>query len=384
MRILLVGEYSRLHNSLKEGLLQNGHEVVLLGTGDGFKNFPCDISVKLSVFSNPILKTIAKAFDKLFNLQLVELEYYYKLKNIILDLKGFDVVQLINEQSLKTSPKHEIMLVSQLIRQNKSLFLLSCGTDYSSVKFALDKKFKYSILTPYFEDSLLKKHYRFILKYVSPSYKRLHAFLFENIQGVIASDLDYHLPLKGKSKYLGLFPNPINTDNISYKPLKISDKIIIFHGINRMNYIKKGHRFFEEALRTIRTKLRDKVEIITAENLPYDDYSKAFDSCHILLDQVYAYDQGYNALEAMAKGKVVFTGAEQEWLDYYKLDKDSVAINALPDSAQIISKLEWLINNPDEIIKISNNARAFIEKEHHYKTIANLYVKQWQNHMQVT
>ena len=39
----------------------------------------------------------------------------------------------------------------------------------------------------------------------------------------------------------------------------------------------------------------------------------AFDTAHILLDQVYAYDQGYNALEAMAKGKVVFTGAEKEW-----------------------------------------------------------------------
>ncbi|MEZ4797503.1 MAG: glycosyltransferase [Flavobacteriaceae bacterium] len=377
MRILLVGEYSRLHNSLKEGLLQQGHEVVLLGTGDGFKNYPSDIHIKLSLFSKSFFKSVAKVFDKLFSIQLIELEYYYKLKKIIPTLRDFDVVQLINEQSLKTSPKHEIQLVSQLIRQNKKVFLLSCGTDYTSVKYALDKKFKYSILTPYFENPSLKKHYRFILKYVTEPYKELHEFLFSNVKGVIASDFDYHIPLKGNPKYLGLIPNPINTDKIQYKPIEIIDKIVIFHGINRMNYIKKGNHFFEEALDIIQKKYSDKINIVTAENLPYNEYTKAFDACHILLDQVYAYDQGYNALEAMAKGKVVFTGAEQEWSNYYNLKENAVTINALPNTNDIVSKLEWLIENPSKILEISKNARAFIEKEHHYINVSFEYLKYW-------
>ncbi|MCB0461781.1 MAG: glycosyltransferase [Flavobacteriaceae bacterium] len=379
MKILLVGEYSRLHNSLKEGLLQHGHEVILLGTGDGFKNFPTDITITDTLFSKPYFKTIAKAFHKVFNIQLIELEYYNKLKKIIPTLKDFDVVQLINEQSFKTSPNLEIQLVTQLLKQNRSVFLLSCGTDYTSVKYALDKKFHYSILTPYFEDISLKKHYRFILKYVSKPYKKLHDFLFSNVKGVIASDFDYHIPLKGNSKYLGLIPNPINTDKIKYKPLKISNKVIIFHGINRMNYIKKGNRFFEEALDIIKNKYSDKVDIVVAENLPYQEYIKAFDSCHILLDQVYAYDQGYNALEAMAKGKVVFTGAEKEWLDYYNLRENTVAINALPDTNDIVSKLEWLIENPSMILEISKNARAFIDSEHNYIRISEQYLKIWSN-----
>ena len=99
------------------------------------------------------------------------------------------------------------------------------------------------------------------------------------------------------------------------------------------------------------------------------------------MDQVYAYDQGYNALEAMAKGKVVFTGAEKEWLDYYNLEEDTVAINAIPDVAYLVSKLEWLINNPDKLKEISNNAHAFIEKEHNYINIANIYTTHWQSNM---
>ena len=51
MKILLVGEFSRLHNSLKEGLLALGHDVTLVGTGDSFKNFPVDLSFE------PILTT---------------------------------------------------------------------------------------------------------------------------------------------------------------------------------------------------------------------------------------------------------------------------------------------------------------------------------------
>src|SRR5690606_37813995 len=144
-----------------------------------------------------------------------------------------------------------------------------------------------------------------------------------------------------------------------------------------LNYTKKGNAFFEEALKIIKQKYPDKIEIITTQDIPYNEYIKMYDSCHILLDQVYAYDQGYNALEAMAKGKVVFTGAEQEWLDHYHLKKDTVAINALPDAQKIAEKLEWLILNPIEIGKISKNARAFIEKEPDHVTIAQCYLKKW-------
>jgi len=45
MKILLLGEYSRLHNSLKEGLVQLGHEVTIVGCGDKFKQFPVDYSI---------------------------------------------------------------------------------------------------------------------------------------------------------------------------------------------------------------------------------------------------------------------------------------------------------------------------------------------------
>ena len=88
-------------------------------------------------------------------------------------------------------------------------------------------------------------------------------------------------------------------------------------------------------------------------------------------------DQGYNALEAMAKGKVVFTGAETEFLNWYNLQEDEVVINALPDVDYIVEKLSYLIENPSEINRIGKNAIQFINKEHHYVTQAQKYVTLW-------
>jgi glycosyltransferase involved in cell wall biosynthesis len=157
----------------------------------------------------------------------------------------------------------------------------------------------------------------------------------------------------------------------------IADKIIIFLGINRLSYLKKGIHYFEEALALIQEKKVDKIEIITTENLPYTEYMSRYYKAHIILDQVNAYDQGYNALEAMAQGKVVFTGAENEFLHHYELLEDEVCINALPDAIKIAEKLSYLIEHPEKIIEISKKARNFIEKEHEYKRIAQRYLDCW-------
>lgn len=376
MKILLIGEYSRLHNSLKEGLTQLGHDVTLIGDGDGFKDFPVDIKLKRD-YETGVKGLLKKICYRLFKIDLNSLSIKRQFdahKNKLVD---YDVVQLINEVAFNTIPKVEKTLLEFLFKHNKNVFLLSCGCDVPSVDFAMKQKFKYSILTPFFEKKIAESEFYPVLKYVKKDYIELHHFMYDELKGVIATDMDYHLPLSNHQKYLGLIPNPINTDRISFTDNHIKDKIVIFHGINSANYYKKGNDLFEAALQIIATKYPNTVDVITTTDIPYDQYINLYNKAHILMDQVYAYDQGYNALEAMAKGKVVFTGAEQEWLDHYQLEKNTVAINAEPDVEKLVQQLEWLITHPEQIGIISKNARAFIEKEHHYVTISNMYINTW-------
>jgi len=375
MKVLLVGEFSHLHNSLKDGLLALGHEVFIIGQNDGFKNFPVDFPIHKK-WDSGFLKKLKIAVYKIFHFDISSYLTYRQFLKFKKQCSGFDVVQLINENSFYCTPYFEKKIILHLLKNNKKLFLLSSGYDYLNVKYCFENPDFKSVIPLYLSRKIDKKSFGNVLKFRQKSFLKLHQFIYKNSNGIIASDLDYHLPLQGNSKYLGVIPNPVNIDKLEFQPINISDKIIIFHGINNHNYLKKGNDYFEKALEIIKAKYDSKIEIITVRSVPYSEYINSYNRCHIVLDMVYAYDQGYNALEAMAKGKVVFTGAETEFMSFYNLT-EKVCINALPNVDYLADQLSFLIENPHEIIAISKRARAFIEENHHYKEIAEKYIEKW-------
>lgn len=376
MRILLIGEFSRLHNSLKEGLVALGHEVIIVANGDGFKNYPVDLSTKAKWCETKLGNIPRQLIFRLTKFDIARIEFGIRFYLHLKVLKGFDVVQLINESPIQTTSRFERFLLKKIFAQNKKSFLLCCGVDYLVAKHLIEKKERYSIMNPYFENSKSKKEFSYILNFLSNNHKKTHDLVYQNIVGVICSDMDYVLAMQKHPMFLGLIPNPINTDAIEFSELKIEDKIIIFLGINRGTYYTKGIAFFEKALEILKAKHKSKIEIVIAENLPYQTYINQNNRAHIILDQVYSFDQGYNALEAMAKGKVVFTGADKEFTQYYNLT-EKVAINALPDVNYLVNELEYLIENPTEIIAIGERARKFIDKEHNYIAVAEKYLSKW-------
>src|SRR5690554_2078285 len=122
MKILLVGEYSRLHNSLKEGLQARGHEVILVSTGDHFKKYPSDILLKRK-FDKGFLKKLKVGIYKLFGKDITSLDLkkqFFRKKD---NFKGFDVVQLINESPFAIEAPYEMEIISYLRKNNKKLFL---------------------------------------------------------------------------------------------------------------------------------------------------------------------------------------------------------------------------------------------------------------------
>ena len=378
MKILLLGEYSRLHNSLKEGLVALGHEVKIVGTGDKFKMFPVDYSIAAKICNKyNWTKLVCSTIRKLTGIDLEKIEKAIRFYKLLPKLNGFDHVQLINSDALETYPFLARLLYKKLFVFIKNRSLLICGDETPVVSYQLTGELKYSVLTPYLQNPSLQKTFHYSLKYQKKSYRNTYNYLVENCQKLITSDLDYEIPMQKMGYSTTFIPNPINTDRLKHQELVIADKIIIFLGINRLSYLKKGIHYFEEALALIQEKKADKIEIITTENLPYTEYMSRYHKANIILDQVNAYDQGYNALEAMAQGKVVFTGAENEFLHHYELPEDEVCINALPDAIKIAEKLSYLIEHPEKIIEISKKARNFIEKEHEYKRIAQRYLDCW-------
>lgn len=375
MRILLVGEYSNLHNSLKQGLVKGGHEVLLLGSGDAFKKFPVDIDIRGKYVQDLFWpNALRQVTYRATNYDIAFLETYWRAKTALRNLGVFDVIQLINEYPFKTPYFFEQKLIKQLRKMTKRLIILGCGDDYLYLK----NRHK----LPYHPMDMLrgKQQFPWSARYLTEKHRDFHQWIFKQKDLLITTDLDYHTIYKDEnlSDYFGMIPNPVNLDTLTAVPFPaIAEKIVIFHGINRSNYYKKGNDLFEKALKQIKQEFGEKVEIITAESLPYAEYIKKYDAAHIVLDQTYALDQGYNALEAMAKDKVVFTGAGEVFCAFYGLPENSVAIHTIPDAEKIALDLELLLKNPEKLIEISKNAWEFMEKHHDYAAIAQEYVKAW-------
>jgi len=376
MRILLIGEYSRFHNSLKEGLQKLQHDVTLVGRADSFKNYPIDISLEATFFQKKIPNLLRQLIFRISNLDIAFLEITYRFYKHRKSFRNYDAVQLINEFPIATIPFVERKLLKYIFKHNKNVYLSSCGDDFYYLNYILNAKLPYHILTPYVKNENARKSFKYSLQYLSKSHEKLHHFVIENVKGVIPANFDYDMAYRKHPKALPLVPFPINVDLLKYKPLVYEGKVIIFHGVNKVNYLKKGNNLIDEALNIITEKYPDRVEVKTVYSLPYTEYIKTYDEAHIIMDQLYGYDQGYNALEAMAKGKVVFSGAETAFQEFYKLDK-TVVINATPNVDNLVEKLSFLIENPEELLQIGKNARAFIEDFHEYEAIAEQYVERW-------
>ncbi|MDT8347059.1 MAG: glycosyltransferase family 1 protein, partial [Flavobacteriaceae bacterium] len=319
MRVLLLGEYSRLHNSLKEALQVLGHEVTLAGDGDLFKGYPVDIDISPRFFeANLFTRKFRVLIHKISGVDLGIWESYFRLKKHLKDFKDYDVVQFINSYALKIPLSKQRNLLQHLKKHNRLLWYCACGTDTPVVEANLKDKPGHHILTPLHLGLHSKAEYTYELQYIHPKYKAYFEVFEQYLDGITASDWDYAPVYRHHPKFFGLIPNPINIDKISYRFEAPTSVVNIFLGINTKSAHKKGHYLIRSAMKALHEKYPNRTHLIFAQNLAYETYIKKYQSAHVFMDMAYANDQGYNALEAMAAGKVVFTGAGKDFLSHYQ------------------------------------------------------------------
>lgn len=373
MRILLVGEYSGFHNSLKHGLTQLGHEVTIIGDGDGFKKFPVDINIGTDYFSGSWLRQkIRVGWYKLTGNDLVDKLKLARFRESGIHLNHYDIIQFINSNAFNCQPKVEREMIDLLLENDSKVFLVACGDDYHYTHYLKNEHTGYSIINPEPERPELRQEHPYTMKYLEKGYKENYDILVKRCDAIIPTHVDFTMALSHESKATPLIPSAVQTEKFELCQNSNLDIIELFMGINRHNYLKKGIPYFEKALEKIKRLYGDKVNITIAEDLPYQEYINSYNNAHIFLDQSLSYDQGYNALEAMAQGKVVFAGAGTAFLKAYGLEKAPL-IDSQPDVNYLVQELSRLIDRPQDIIELGKSAHEFILKHHDAVDIARRY-----------
>ncbi len=362
MKILLIGEYSNVHWTLAEGLRSLGHTVCVISNGDFWKDYRRDIS-------------LTRRYTRLGGLS-----YMLKTYALLPKLRGYDVVQFINPMFLEIKAERIAPIYRYLKRHNKKVFLGAFGMDAYWVEACTrrPRTFRYSDFNIGEKDILNNYTREQAADWQGTAKAILNREIASTCNGIIAGLYEYHEAYKGthadKLTYIP-FPIPSSQETVTYYDGK--RKIKFFIGIQKERSTYKGTDIMLRALERIVADNPAECEMLKAESVPFEQYTRMIHDCDILLDQLYGYSPAMNALLAMSKGKVVVGGAEPECYEILCEETLRPMVNVIPSEQNVYEKLEWLIKNRTHIATMQQQSIEFVEKHHNPVKVAERYVAFW-------
>jgi len=347
MKILLIGEYSGVHNNLKSALISLGHDVVLMGDGDGYKDFGFDL---------PIAPYRGSILSKLKNILYIlsKIPFIYK----------FDVIQIINPYIFPLHYFFSGIFYQMLLRARKIIYY-ACGTDPNFLSSR--ESFSYF---PF--DDRLSENYR--------HYNKWHLFYFffflRRVDSIISSCYTYRQGYLGCSKHACTIPLPSSMISPEIKDRHDETKVKILFGITRRDF--KGASHIETALERVRLNFPRLVEIKVLESVPFAVFENELDSTDILIDQCRSYDYGMGAIFALERGVITLSGAEPvAMLECFSSDCPVININ--PDAEQIYVALETLcLLSHEERVQLKRKSQEWANRYHNSLSIAQKFIHIYQ------
>lgn len=364
MRILLLGDYSNVHTTLAEGLRALGHTVTVASDGDGWKNYPRDIDLRRTSLLSTCWR-IVRAFAS---------------------FRNYDIVQLINPIFLPLKAERHWPFYHYLRRFNKKVFLGAFGMDHYWVKAGIDcKTFRYSDFNLGASLRHSQENDIFIRDWLHGEKGRLNRHMAHTCDGIIAGLYEYHASYASEwADKLTYIPFPIRSDKAEadgagQQLQTVPNRVRFFIGIQRDRNAYKGTDILLRALQRVQARYPDHCDIVQVENVPFSEYRQLMLSSHVLLDQIYSYTPAMNALEAMARGLVVVSGAEPE---HYALQGEQTLrpiVNVLPNEDDIFAKLCHLVEHRHDLPRLSAESRAYIAHHHDHCRVAEAYLRFWES-----
>lgn len=359
MKILLIGEYSNMHNTLARGLRELGHHVCVMSNGDFWKDYPRDIDV-------------SRAKGKLGGITLL-----LKLWMLLPRMRDYDVVQLINPMFFELKAERLFFFYNYLRRHNKRVFLGAYGMDWYWVDTCTNKKpLRYSDFNFESEirtDSEAQKEQQ---DWLGTGKENLNKLIAADCDGIITGLYEYHVC------YEPIFPN--KTRFIPYPiipqhaiTITHSSPLILFIGISKNRSAYKGTDIMLKAAQDLVARYPQQVVLRVAEGVPFEQYKQMIDNSDVLLDQLYSYTPAMNALLAMSKGLIVVGGGEPENYEILGETELQPIINVAPNYDSVFHELEELVLHPERVPDLKRQSVEYIKKHHDYVKVAMQYVEFW-------
>ena len=366
MRILLLGEYSNVHNTLAKGLRELGHEVTVASDGDSWKDYPRDIDLRRDLTS-----------------RTGRISFLWRLFKALPKMRGYDVVQLINPIFFELKAERIMPFYRYLRRHNKKMVMGAFGMDYYWASVNTDiRPLRYSDFNFGDQPRTDIEAQRFRDEWIGTPKEKLNRAIAQDCDGIIAGLYEYWATYREVDEMcieswevcdkMQFIPYPIEMPEI-YRTAFYGGPLKLFVGISRDRNAYKGTDIMLRAAQRLQEKYPDKLEIKIVEGVPFDEYKRILEGSDAILDQLYSYTPSMNALLAMSKGIIVVGGGEPENYDILGEKELRPIINVQPNEQSVYDELEQLILHPERIPELKRQSVEYIKRHHDYIKVARQY-----------
>lgn len=371
MKILLIGEASFLHNTLKKGLVERGHRVTTMSDGNGWHDAPRDIDLRRS-----------GRWGKLGGLRVV-----WQLLRHLPQLCGNDVVQIHNYQFVPLMYRWNTLLLRFLKLTNRRVVKGCFGDDPQIFRRQAQGVPAYSDTFWSGQLQNAEKHRDRIAEVVEhgaeASWRKTTAMADALVACLYEYWLDYNEPpYAAKLHYI---PLPMECEEMvrwcDGEMVKCvgndapSHPLTILIGLQPKRDFMKGAMKIATFVEEVARRHPGKVQIKYVEGVPYDEYMHLLAEADVLVDQLYSYTPSMNSLAAMARGTVVIGGGEEEYYEFIGEDTLRPIINVRPDvpDEENIATIERALFTDGMLERMAQESIQFVHKYHDYRLVAKQY-----------
>ena len=399
MKILLIGEASFLHNTLKKGLVERGHRVTTMSDGNGWHDAPRDIDLRRD-----------GRWGKLGGLRVV-----WQLLRHLPQLCGNDVVQIHNYQFVPLMYRWNTLLLRFLKLTNRRVVKGCFGDDpqifrrqaqgvpaYSDTYWSgqlqnaeLHRDRIAEVVehgaeaswrkTTRIADALVACLYEYWLDYNEPPYAaKLHYIplpikceeMVRWCDGEMVRWCNGEMVRWCNGEMVRCVGNvttsPSHPNNSQLAP---SHPLTILIGLQPKRDFMKGAMKIATFVEEVARRHPGKVQIKYVEGVPYDEYMHLLAEADVLVDQLYSYTPSMNSLAAMARGTVVIGGGEEEYYEFIGEKTLRPIINVRPDvpDEENITAIERALFTDGTLERMAQESIQFVHKYHDYRLVAKQY-----------
>lgn len=364
MKILLLGEASFVHSTLRKGFGELGHKVTLVSAGCIW-DCPRDIDISRNM-----------RWGKLSGLKVI----WTILKNLNVFI-GNDIVQMNDFHTIPLKLGWNELFFKFIKRFNKKVVRGCWGDD--SVVFEAQAQGILAYSDTHIgtnainvEENKWRIEEQHLPEFVSCSrYVNSHADAF-------AACLYEYYVYYNRDEYrsrLHYLPLPIEipeAKDIRVKGAQWPIKVLV--GIQKRRDFIKGASIIGNLVERIAEENPYKVEVIRVYDVPYRDYCKMLEEADVLVDQLYSYTPAMNSLAAMARGTVVIGGGEEEYYEFIGEKELRPIINVRPCQDEYnMNVLRDALLTPGRISQLSRQSADFVRKHHDYMKVSKLYIEMY-------